>query len=1566
MALALLLGLLPGILRAQSPPSDNWTFPTNLDSWSFLDLTNWTSDDGYAPISFTNIISTHRGDIKSDFSLVVDTTNTIPAWLHYKTIQVTNSVTNLTLNSGAITFWFSSASWASASTNGTGPGQWAELLSVGQWTTNASIGYWGLFLDPGATNIYFASQDGHGSNALYLSASISWNTNEWHFIVLTYSATNSALYLDDILATNGPGIAVLPGTNATANGFFIGSDSTGLEQARGMFDDIYTFANPINSNDVEHIYDSQYYDFFLNPYNATPYAVDNNVSYGDGTNLWLNLLSISNNLATLLVADTLPDVLYEIQGTTNLSPANWVSEAFVYGSEITNWTAAIVAAGTSGNLFLRTRSWQDTTGSGVPDWWWLKYFSATNVNPWAYDPSGDGFTYLDDYLNGFTPGQWNTPAAPTGLTAQYHPAAKTATINWVPSPGPIQGYTVQKEVWGMGTTNLNFPAGTTSFTDNVPYPPSDISWSGPEVAVFYSVQAHYAGGDSSWSTQVPLENAYGADVWSLRSGISAQLAVGQQNAVFLTVSGLPPNAATLRIMRIDTYAESGYGDSSFDLSQDFPVSVLTNGVFQLPASLMSSPMDSYGNNTYDWWLQTLDAGGNPSAPVSLGEGGATSPTVAAQSMIHPNNVASSAAGIEPLYFFDGRQQLAQNLNFLLRVPTLAPFNFVTMSSPINQLSRTLYPPNYVYAGLYQPLSSYNQDWGLFDPYRPYEENYTFHNFVFTPSDLDTNGELVTGVQDLSYPMDYQPYDTNPNDSVITPDTSPNLEYVFQTPTNAAPVPPILDPTSDAKWTYFLPLDTGYYLGAINVTGASGRYYMTNNGVNYFGLPFVSALFAYNAGSSPQLSLLSSNSSIPAVGGFVYPQAAMPQLQTVGYYFAEPSGYSSPQLPANAIPGNAAFSPTNTTQLLCAGFGQPVQIAGYAKQQLLNGYSGVYGFLGQYFEYAYTMGTNGQPTTNSAGIISPYGTFLPTNNGPAVLVTMTNWGDYTGQRGTAVVQVVSLNVDANHDGTMDLSFGGPDQTSQANPYRFWINNDHDFSSGTGDGYIGHDVAVGPNSPWISFVDHTTVDYKGQYIECLRDLEDWARLWICGVPALTTNAEYQVTLSMNASSGDPAINLVNSVETNGGTGYLTDTNVAAAQVIPTAYGYPGYKFAHISSSQPYIFPANSFTNGATKYLLFEGAGIGVGQLTLTISQVTAQGTNVLAQTSTWLDIHDISDFFEQAYATNVTSGKPPSSLVSDFSVIQRANSPAPDETKQVIVFIHGINNTITDYQTTTRTIFKRLYWAGYHGRFASFRWPCAYLPWNTPNPFKYNLGEFYAFKSATALKNYLSYLRNNRPDLAGYDIDLYAHSQGNVVTSEAVLQGAPFDNYILTQGAFPAHCYDTNAPFLQKLLDAETNSVNAMQTPFYPVDGGYHGYCLPIQGNLINFYNTNDFALASGVTAGLQTNWEEDQRAQKPEAFIGGPSYLYDASTHITTGYYTFGSSYTVTDLQEIKALVARSRSRAVGAQGGLHGAIRSETDLLEEFGFGNTRSEHSAQFNRPIQTVKPYWEEVVRAFNPPTP
>jgi hypothetical protein len=73
------------------------------------------------------------------------------------------------------------------------------------------------------------------------------------------------------------------------------------------------------------------------------------------------------------------------------------------------------------SLFFWAISLQDSTDTGIPDWWWLAYLGQdTNVNAYALDPSGDGYTYLQDFQNGWVPGIFQTPQAPQNVTLNYN------------------------------------------------------------------------------------------------------------------------------------------------------------------------------------------------------------------------------------------------------------------------------------------------------------------------------------------------------------------------------------------------------------------------------------------------------------------------------------------------------------------------------------------------------------------------------------------------------------------------------------------------------------------------------------------------------------------------------------------------------------------------------------------------------------------------------------------------------------------------------------------------------------------------------------------------------------------------------------------------------------------------------------------------------------------------------------------------------------------------------------------------------------------------------------------
>jgi hypothetical protein len=94
------------------------------------------------------------------------------------------------------------------------------------------------------------------------------------------------------------------------------------------------------------------------------------------------------------------------------------------GAEGTNYTPTTVAVGNRTNTsFFWARSWMDTDGDGLPDWWELEHgldpnnpdSGNTGVSDGYKDGDGDGWNNLQEYQNGTNPNAFNTPPAPTGF-----------------------------------------------------------------------------------------------------------------------------------------------------------------------------------------------------------------------------------------------------------------------------------------------------------------------------------------------------------------------------------------------------------------------------------------------------------------------------------------------------------------------------------------------------------------------------------------------------------------------------------------------------------------------------------------------------------------------------------------------------------------------------------------------------------------------------------------------------------------------------------------------------------------------------------------------------------------------------------------------------------------------------------------------------------------------------------------------------------------------------------------------------------------------------------------------
>jgi len=564
-------------------------------------------------------------------------------------------------------------------------------------------------------------------------------------------------------------------------------------------------------------------------------------------------------------------------------------------------------------------------------------------------------------------------------------------------------------------------------------------------------------------------------------------------------------------------------------------------------------------------------------------------------------------------------------------------------------------------------------------------------------------------------------------------------------------------------------------------------------------------------------------------------------------------------------------------------------------------------------------------------------------------------DLTECRDKANLKVITaeMSVDNNRNGR--ITFDASDRTSQDQPFIFWINNDCD--SGSGDDPDGKK----PN-------------YSDKVINGIRDLEDFTRIHIdvSGILSDLKKSQIQLALKFKNTKGNPAINLWKAMDDQGGEGYLTDVNIAQRHLDLTSPGY-------ITSGRGYTIAQkfwDELANGnKIAHFLFEGAGAGKGELAL---QVIKDGKVVYETQSVWMDLKDIKAMYERAKAT-------PETIEPPYNVAYPHDDPpepdmgwAPDpnghpfepdwgeetQNRSYIVFVHGWNMSYNDSLNYAETMFKRLWWRGYKGRFAFFRWPTS---WNqstftlAANAYlgRYNEGEYIAWKSGSSLRQFV----NSLP--AGYARNIAAHSMGNIVVGSALQQGMTVANYALLQAAVPACCYDIR-PELDQAPRHGLFGRKYWNTPTPDNDPdqatralAYRGQIRKATGNLINFFLPQDQATARA--------WEFNNDRFKPCNPGGSSKYYYDINApsgrKLGLGFmWTVGRF--VRTPHEAMAFVDQSPTKAVGAEERARGMIARTFDLSVPFfgsqnGFGD---EHNAEFSRNIQELQSFYRTLLNQLN----
>ena len=623
--------------------------------------------------------------------------------------------------------------------------------------------------------------------------------------------------------------------------------------------------------------------------------------------------------------------------------------------------------------------------------------------------------------------------------------------------------------------------------------------------------------------------------------------------------------------------------------------------------------------------------------------------------------------------------------------------------------------------------------------------------------------------------------------------------------------------------------------------------------------------------------------------------------------------------------------------------------------------------------------------------------------------------------------LKLAVDNNRDGLISMgSDANADDTSTANPLRFWVNDDidrrHSFPDSAADSMAdvidNEDDDIGPREAQEKLMSPDC--WTDNRPDSLRDLEDFSRVRLAVgdlLPQLRTGELMLGLRWSGVTAGNPAIRLYRQSDQTGSLSYLTDVAVGTAQ--RAIYAERDARFqqeapsvslhALIRGPEPFVLSASTFaslTDTTELPFLFEVVEPGAGQLELVLLRSTNGGlVEVGAVRGVWMDLKPIGDMYEH-WSVGNESGGLPATLAGRIPAEGRTQAfsylPGSPEERRYILFVHGWNMEKWEKERFAETAFKRLWWQGYKGRFGLFSWPCTNR-FDESHPFwkgvegvtdgtNFDRGEWTAWRTGAAARQLFQALQTG---YAG-ELHVFSHSMGGIVVGEALrlqsqANGSPIAKvYVASQAALSAHLYDGTLTNGLQWTYAHPSAGNGPPAPFGPdtpniypnwfafVAAGGGGGTRSV-GRLVNFFNANDWALAAPV-------WQFNQitKPDWPDVFFHDWRYSYVGEAENFDDAFAksqgrlliplrLGNRADVMDRYEIMAFAAESRVKAFGATNAISPNVGESVDLRTVWGPDPEGGEHkahkwhSAQFRSSVQLQRNYWKVILsdRAFNIPT-
>ena len=583
------------------------------------------------------------------------------------------------------------------------------------------------------------------------------------------------------------------------------------------------------------------------------------------------------------------------------------------------------------------------------------------------------------------------------------------------------------------------------------------------------------------------------------------------------------------------------------------------------------------------------------------------------------------------------------------------------------------------------------------------------------------------------------------------------------------------------------------------------------------------------------------------------------------------------------------------------------------------------------------------------------------------ITGTEAGPKITDKAFYTVADINAGVDGDRNGTIDFT------KEDDHKLTFWYNNDRDILSEWG--YQG-DAPVA-----------TVADASDSMIATTRDLEDFARYNISADASLRDipagqgmQVSYTVALE---GTGTSSINVFRSYcwATGRADQYVRDASAAAGQAECSLYNTA--VLSQVASVPMDIgsgfYPPNSSNVG----FLFEalGSSAETRQLVYTVTITYPNGRTTSVEKRVELKLRDIGGFYDH-WKIPVDGDARKQLDVADYADATRdaesqVNNQPYFDANDYTVLVHGWNMSADDKRTYANTMYKRLYWQGYEGRFGAFDWPTfnnaegsrrlSFLGsivegGDVAVNVTYNASELQAFRSGHALMDFLV-----EKDAEGYDVNLLAHSMGNVVAGEAMRQWsaahpteALVDTYVAMEGAVSAGAYGLRGANGEYVTDFYSYMWRGqIGEPSTPIDPPLFGNIASAAATWVNLYNPVDAATSQ---AWWYNNMYEKGNSPVISQIIWPYTYTV-IDLHRYVGDYVFqrwyadGTNSTLhpesssADAYEVLAFLSQANTLPIGTMS-VPGFVNIDIRTKGLTSQANAWCNHSFQFNNESATT---WE-----------